>query len=48
MALIAPFGILESSRTGLTALPRTPMNAPNEEIEKDAEDVVDVTTLPPG
>ncbi|CAF9926949.1 MAG: hypothetical protein GOMPHAMPRED_004273 [Gomphillus americanus] len=48
MALIAPFGILESSRTGLTALPRTPLSAPDEEIEKDAEDIVDASTLPPG
>jgi acetolactate synthase I/III small subunit len=48
MALIAPFGILESSRTGLTALPRTPIRPPSEELEKDAEEIVDHSTLPPG
>ena len=48
MALIAPFGILESSRTGLTALPRTPLRSLNEELEKDAEEVVDSSLLPPG
>ncbi|KAL9080952.1 MAG: hypothetical protein Q9159_007472 [Coniocarpon cinnabarinum] len=48
MKLIAPFGILESSRTGLMALPRSPLNAPDEETEKDAQDVVDSSTLPPG
>ena len=48
MALIAPFGILESSRTGLTALPRTPLRMPSEEMEKDAEGVVDASLLPPG
>jgi len=48
MKLIAPFGILESTRTGLMALPRSPLYGPNEEIEKDAEDLVDASTLPPG
>jgi acetolactate synthase-1/3 small subunit len=48
MKLIAPFGILESTRTGLMALPRSPLFEPNDEIEKDAADVVDASTLPPG
>ncbi|KAI4153277.1 MAG: hypothetical protein LQ340_002424, partial [Diploschistes diacapsis] len=48
MALITPFGVLESSRTGLTALPRTPLSSPGEELEKDVENVVDATALPPG
>ncbi|KKK20023.1 hypothetical protein P175DRAFT_0560986 [Aspergillus ochraceoroseus IBT 24754] len=48
MKLIAPFGILESTRTGLMALPRSPLFEPREEIEKDAADVVDASTLPPG
>ncbi|KAI9930878.1 hypothetical protein ASPWEDRAFT_23245 [Aspergillus wentii DTO 134E9] len=48
MKLIAPFGILESTRTGLMALPRSPLSEPNEEVEKEASDVVDVSTLPPG
>ena len=66
MKLIAPFGILESARTGkyncsislvptlfangyisgLMALPRSPLHGPAE-VEKEAEDVVDVSSLPP-
>ena len=48
MKLIAPFGILESQRTGLIALPRSALKGPNEELEKDAGDLVDASTLPPG
>ncbi|TKX18582.1 acetolactate synthase small subunit [Elsinoe australis] len=48
MKLIAPFGILESARTGLMALPRTPLESAAEAVEKDAEDIVDTSTLPPG
>ncbi|KAL7624364.1 acetolactate synthase, regulatory subunit [Parahypoxylon ruwenzoriense] len=49
LKLIAPFGILESSRTGLMALPRSPLYGPDEEtIVKDADDVVDASQLPPG
>jgi acetolactate synthase-1/3 small subunit len=70
MKLIAPFGILESARTGeslqpcvrtnietnhanqhsigLMALPRSPLHGPSDIEEKDAEDVVDQSTLPPG
>jgi acetolactate synthase-1/3 small subunit len=49
MKLIAPFGILESARTGLMALPRSPLYGPNEnEMLKEADDIVDVSTLPPG
>ena len=67
LKLIAPFGILESARTGmvdlssceacknlahtfsgLMALPRSPLHAPNEEAEKEAQDIVDQSTLPPG
>lgn len=49
MKLISPFGILESARTGLMALPRSPLFGPNEEgIIKDADDVVDASALPPG
>jgi len=48
--LISPFGILESARTGLMALPRTPFQETRDqtEIPKDAMDVVDASTLPPG
>lgn len=48
MKLIAPFGILESTRTGLMALPRSPLYGPNEELVRDADDLVDASTLPPG
>jgi acetolactate synthase I/III small subunit len=65
MKLIAPFGILESARTGkitspdtrnatllifigLMALPRSPLYGPHEEMEKEAQDLVDASTLPPG
>lgn len=49
MKLIAPFGILESARTGLMALPRSPLYGPNDaELLKDADDIVDASTLPPG
>ncbi|KAE8374099.1 small subunit of acetolactate synthase-domain-containing protein [Aspergillus bertholletiae] len=48
MKLIAPFGVLESTRTGLMALPRSPLHEHVEEIEKEAADVVDASTLPPG
>lgn len=48
MKLVAPFGILESTRTGLMALPRSPLYDPNEEMEKDAGDLVDASALPPG
>lgn len=46
--LIAPFGILESARTGLMALPRSPLYGLNEELQRDADEVVDLSTLPPG
>jgi acetolactate synthase I/III small subunit len=48
MKLIAPFGILESTRTGLMALPRSPLYDPNDELARDADDLVDASTLPPG
>lgn len=48
LKLIGPFGILESTRTGLMALPRSPLSEQSEEVEKDAADVVDASTLPPG
>ncbi|PNY28507.1 Acetolactate synthase small subunit, mitochondrial [Tolypocladium capitatum] len=49
LKLIAPFGILESARTGLMALPRSPLHGPNEEsIVKEADEIVDASQLPPG
>lgn len=50
MKLIAPFGILESQRSGLMALPRSPLFGPDETdaLLKDADDIVDASTLPPG
>jgi acetolactate synthase I/III small subunit len=49
MKLIGPFGILESTRTGLMALPRSPLYGPDEEtVVKEADDVVDASQLPPG
>ncbi|KAK0639275.1 acetolactate synthase [Cercophora newfieldiana] len=50
LKLIAPFGILESARTGLMALPRSPLYGPDEgdAQTKEADDVVDISQLPPG
>lgn len=48
MKLISPFGILESARTGLMALPRSPLHVSTEEVEKMADDLVDASSLPPG
>ncbi|KAH6982923.1 small subunit of acetolactate synthase-domain-containing protein [Ilyonectria robusta] len=49
LKLITPFGILESARTGLMALPRTPLAENDDEsIVKEADEVVDASQLPPG
>lgn len=49
MKLVAPFGILESTRTGLMALPRSPLYGPDEEVvHQEADEVVDASQLPPG
>ncbi|TQV91482.1 hypothetical protein V2A60_008872 [Cordyceps javanica] len=49
LKLVAPFGILESARTGLMALPRSPLKGPNEEqLTLEADEIVDASQLPPG
>ncbi len=49
MKLVAPFGILESARTGLMALPRSPLKGPHEEqLSLEADEIVDASQLPPG
>lgn len=50
MKLISPFGILESTRTGLMALPRSPLYGPDENDAhfKEIDEVVDASQLPPG
>lgn len=47
--LCKPFGVMEASRTGVMALPRSPLDDDHEldEIE-DEHEAVDATTLPPG
>jgi acetolactate synthase I/III small subunit len=47
MKLIAPFGIFEFTRTGLMAPPNSPLYRPNDDLERDAGDLVDASTLPP-
>ncbi|OAA71190.1 acetolactate synthase small subunit [Cordyceps fumosorosea ARSEF 2679] len=49
LKLVAPFGILESARTGLMALPRSPLKGPHEEqLTLEADEIVDASQLPPG
>ncbi|KAF8546983.1 acetolactate synthase [Imleria badia] len=48
--LLKPFGILESARTGLMAMPRTPIARPRDDADDISEEggAVDASLLPPG
>lgn len=50
LSLLKPFGILESARTGLMAMPRTPITHSSDDSDDAADDigVVDASLLPPG
>ncbi|RDB24916.1 Acetolactate synthase small subunit, mitochondrial [Hypsizygus marmoreus] len=50
LSLVKPFGILEAARTGLMAMPRTPISPSGEEDEAtiDYGGAVDASLLPPG
>ncbi|KAG5646263.1 hypothetical protein DXG03_003859 [Asterophora parasitica] len=50
LKLVKPFGILEAARTGLMAMPRTPISTPGDEEEAyvEAGGAVDASLLPPG
>lgn len=49
LGLMRPFGVLESARTGLMVMPRTPVTAtPDEELAVSASEAVDASLLPPG
>jgi len=49
LSLLKPFGILESARTGLMVMPRTPISTKPQDEESSGEGgFVDATMLPPG
>jgi len=49
LSLLKPFGILEAARTGLMAMPRTPIKSEEEEPQQDDQGApVDASLLPPG
>lgn len=49
LTLLKPFGLLESARTGLMVMPRTPFRHPDDSDDvMDAGGAVDASLLPPG
>ncbi|KAI0675087.1 acetolactate synthase [Trametes maxima] len=48
LALLKPFGVLESARTGLMVMPRTPIKYTEESDELEEGGTVDASLLPPG
>ncbi|GJJ06134.1 hypothetical protein Clacol_000323 [Clathrus columnatus] len=48
LRLVKPFGVLESARTGVMVMPRTPISVETEETGQQGLDAVDATLLPPG
>lgn len=49
LKLVTPFGILESARTGLMALPRSPLMDPKADaVQMEKDEIVDASQLPPG
>jgi len=49
LSLVKPFGIIESARTGLMAMPRTPIaRSPEDDTTSEGDTIVDASLLPPG
>jgi len=49
LSLVKPFGIIESARTGLMVMPRTPIARLSEdETASEGDAAVDASLLPPG
>ncbi|KAI0695940.1 small subunit of acetolactate synthase-domain-containing protein [Cerioporus squamosus] len=48
LSLLKPFGLIESARTGLMVMPRTPINHADEGDAEDEGGAVDASLLPPG
>jgi len=49
LSLVKPFGIIESARTGLMAMPRTPIaGLSQDDAAEEGSATVDASLLPPG